>query len=73
MGLRAMYFMLAGVADRFSLLNYGLAVILVFIGTKMLLIDVVKVPALISLAVIVTILAITVYLSLRKTRKAVDA
>jgi len=73
MGLRAMYFMLAGVADRFSLLNYGLAVILVFIGTKMLLLDVVKVPALISLAVIVTILAITVYLSLRKTRKAVDA
>jgi tellurite resistance protein TerC len=73
MGLRAMYFMLAGVADRFSLLNYGLAVILVFIGTKMLLLDVVKVPALISLAVIVTILAITVYMSLRKTRKAVDA
>ncbi|HEX5360146.1 MAG TPA: TerC/Alx family metal homeostasis membrane protein, partial [Fluviicoccus sp.] len=73
MGLRAMYFMLAGVADRFSLLNYGLAVILVFIGTKMLLIDVVKVPALVSLAVIITILAITVYLSLRKTRKATDA
>lgn len=69
MGLRAMYFMLAGVADRFSLLNYGLAVILVFIGSKMLLLDVVKVPALVSLAVIISILAVTVYLSLRKARQ----
>ena len=39
LGLRAMYFMLAGMADRFSLLKYGLALVLVFIGTKMLLID----------------------------------
>jgi len=39
LGLRAMYFLLAAVADKFHLLNYGLAVILVFIGTKMCLID----------------------------------
>lgn len=69
LGLRAMYFMLAGVADRFSLLNYGLAIVLVFIGTKMLLIDVFKIPALVSLAVIVSILAVTMWLSFHKAKK----
>ena len=69
LGLRAMYFMLAGVADKFSLLNYGLAIVLVFIGTKMLLLDVFKIPALVSLAVIVTILAITMWLSIHKAKK----
>jgi predicted tellurium resistance membrane protein TerC len=44
LGLRAMYFLLAAVASKFHLLSYGLAVILVFIGTKMLLIDVFKIP-----------------------------
>ena len=44
LGLRAMYFLLAAVAAKFHLLSYGLAVILVFIGTKMMLIDVVKMP-----------------------------
>ena len=44
LGLRAMYFMLAGMADRFSLLKYGLALVLVFIGTKMLLIDIYPIP-----------------------------
>jgi tellurite resistance protein TerC len=44
LGLRAMYFLLAAVAAKFHLLSYGLAVILVFIGTKMLLIDVYKIP-----------------------------
>ena len=69
LGLRAMYFMLAGVADKFSLLNYGLAIVLVFIGTKMLLLDVFKIPALVSLAVIVTILSITMWLSWHKAKK----
>ena len=46
LGLRAMYFLLAAVAAKFHLLSYGLAVILVFIGTKMLLIDVIKIPVL---------------------------
>jgi tellurite resistance protein TerC len=69
LGLRAMYFMLAGVADKFSLLNYGLAIVLVFIGTKMLLLDVFKIPALVSLVVIVTILAVTMWLSIHKAKK----
>ncbi len=65
LGLRAMYFLLAAVANKFHLLNYGLAVILVFIGTKMCLIDVVKIPVGVSLGVVVGILAITMLLSLR--------
>ena len=73
LGLRAMYFMLAGAADRFSLLNYGLAIVLVFIGTKMLLLDVFKIPALVSLAVIISILSITMWLSLHKAKKEAKA
>lgn len=59
LGLRAMFFLLQAVAGKFHLLNYGLAVILVFIGTKMMLIDVFKIPVAVSLAVVVGILAIT--------------
>jgi len=65
LGLRAMYFLLASVAAKFHLLNYGLAVILVFIGGKMCLIDVVKIPVWASLGAVVGILAVTVVLSLR--------
>ncbi|HET9820643.1 MAG TPA: TerC family protein [Burkholderiaceae bacterium] len=65
LGLRAMYFLLAAVAAKFHLLSYGLAVILAFIGTKMLLIDVVKVPVWLSLGVVVSILAVTMVASLR--------
>jgi tellurite resistance protein TerC len=67
LGLRAMYFLLAAVASKFHLLNYGLAVILVFIGTKMCLIDVFKIPVGISLGVVVTILAVTMLLSVRSS------
>lgn len=59
LGLRAMFFLLQAVASKFHLLNYGLAVILVFIGTKMMLIDIFKIPVAVSLAVVVGILAIT--------------
>jgi tellurite resistance protein TerC len=59
LGLRAMFFLLQAVAGKFHLLNYGLAVILVFIGTKMMLIDVFKIPVAVSLGVVVGILAIT--------------
>lgn len=59
LGLRAMFFLLQAAASRFHLLNYGLAVILVFIGTKMLLIDVFKIPVAVSLGVVLSILAIT--------------
>ena len=69
LGLRAMYFLLAAVAAKFHLLSYGLAVILVFIGTKMLLIDVFKIPVLISLGVVVSILAITMLWSLKTAPK----
>ncbi|MFM8770162.1 MAG: TerC family protein [Rubrivivax sp.] len=69
LGLRAMYFLLAAVAAKFHLLSYGLAVILVFIGTKMLLIDVYKIPVAVSLGVVVAILAGTMWLSLRTAPK----
>ena len=65
LGLRALYFVLAGVIGRFHLLHYGLAVILGFIGVKMLLADVYHVPVGISLGVIAVVLTATVVLSLR--------
>jgi TerC family integral membrane protein len=66
LGLRAMYFLLAGMADRFSLLKYGLALILIFIGAKMLLLDLYKIPVLLSLGVVAGIIATSVALSLRR-------
>jgi tellurite resistance protein TerC len=65
LGLRAMYFLLAAVANSFHLLNYGLAIILVFIGVKMSLIDIYKIPVAVSLGVVVGILVVTMLLSLR--------
>jgi len=69
LGLRAMYFLLAAVAEKFHLLSYGLAVILVFIGTKMMLIDIYKIPVAVSLGVVVAILAATMVLSVRTAPK----
>ena len=69
LGLRAMYFLLAAMAAKFHLLSYGLAVVLVFIGTKMMLIDVIKIPVAISLGVVVLILAVTMVWSLRTAPK----
>jgi tellurite resistance protein TerC len=66
LGLRAMYFLLADMADRFSLLKYGLAMVLVFIGIKMLLIDLYKIPVLFSLGVVAAIIATSVILSMKK-------
>ena len=59
LGLRAMYFLLAGVAERFSMLKYGLAVILVFIGIKMLIFDFYHIPIAVSLGVVFGILVMT--------------
>jgi tellurite resistance protein TerC len=76
LGLRAMYFLLADMADRFSLLKYGLALVLMFIGVKMLLIDLYKIPVTFSLGVVAAIIATSIVLSLRKEarkRSAVDA
>jgi tellurite resistance protein TerC len=64
LGLRAMYFLLAGMHERFHLLSYGLALVLFVIGAKMLLIDVIKIPVVWSLGVTVTILIATIVLSL---------
>ncbi|HMN44136.1 MAG TPA: TerC family protein [Povalibacter sp.] len=64
LGLRAMYFLLAGMHERFHLLSYGLALVLVLIGTKMLLIDVYKIPVVWSLGATLGILAVTMVLSL---------
>ncbi|MET0281517.1 MAG: TerC family protein [Steroidobacteraceae bacterium] len=64
LGLRAMYFLLAGMHERFHLLTYGLAIVLVLIGAKMLLIDVYKVPVAWSLGVTAGVLALTMVLSL---------
>ncbi len=68
LGLRAMYFLLADMAGRFSLLKYGLAAVLVFIGVKMLLIDLYKIPIGFSLGVVATFIGISVALSLRKEK-----
>jgi len=68
LGLRAMYFLLADFADRFTLLKYGLAIVLMFIGVKMLLIDLYKIPIGISLATVALIIGGSVALSLWRER-----
>jgi tellurite resistance protein TerC len=77
LGLRSMYFLLAGFVDRLAYLKLGLAAILCFVGLKMLLVGVVKIPVLASLAVIALILATSVVASLlrtsREARSAKDA
>ena len=73
LGLRAMYFVLAGMHERFHLLSYGLAIVLVFIGVKMLLIDIYKIPIAWSLGFTVTTLALTMLLSLRIPAKPGEA
>nr|WP_313078238.1 MULTISPECIES: TerC family protein [unclassified Moraxella] len=65
LGLRAMFFLLSGLADKFHLLPYALSVILVFIGAKMLLLDVFHVPMAISLGFIATVLTVTAILSVK--------
>lgn len=70
LGLRAMFFLLAGVADRFHLLPYGLALVLMFIGAKMLLVDVYKIPVAWSLAVVAATLAATMVLSVMRPPRA---
>ncbi|EXU74230.1 TerC family protein [Erwinia papayae] len=63
LGLRAMYFLLSAVAERFSMLKYGLAVILVFIGFKMLIVDFWHIPVAVSLSVVGGILAVTLVIN----------
>ena len=70
LGLRALYFLLADVIDRFHYLKLGLSVVLVFVGVKMLLADVYKVPVGVSLAIIVAVLGAAVVTSLVWPRPA---
>ncbi|MBM3836518.1 MAG: TerC family protein [Verrucomicrobia bacterium] len=71
LGLRSMFFALAGVMQRFSYLHYGLAAVLVFVGAKMLVSGLYKIPTLTSLLVIVALLAVAVLASLlRASRQA---
>ncbi len=68
LGLRALYFLLADVAGRFHLLKYGLALVLAFIGAKMLIVDFVKIPIALALGIVAVILFVSVVQSIRKTR-----
>lgn len=63
LGLRAMYFLLADVAGRFHLLKYGLAMVLVFIGAKMLVVDLYKIPTGIALGMVAVIIASSIVAS----------
>ena len=67
LGLRALYFMLAGMIERFVFLKVGLAAVLVFVGAKMLLTDVLKIPIWVSLLVIATMIGVSILVSLRAT------
>ena len=64
LGLRSMYFLLAGVIEKFHLLRYGLAIILAFVGVKMLIADITPVPIGVSLLVILAVLVASIVLSL---------
>ncbi len=68
MGLRSLYFLLAGLIERFEYLKYGLAALLAFAGLKMLLSDVIHLDAWVSLGIIVAILLVSVVVSLVVTR-----
>jgi tellurite resistance protein TerC len=69
LGLRSLYFLLADAADRFRYLRLGLAAVLVFVGAKMLLADLLATPPLVSLAIILGILGLSVAASLLADRR----
>jgi tellurite resistance protein TerC len=68
LGLRSLFFLLAGAVDRFAYLEVGLSAVLVFVGVKMVAVHVVEIPALASLAVIVAILGVSMLASVRRPR-----
>ena len=69
LGLRALYFLLAGMAGRFRYLNIGLGVILGFVGIKMMIVEWVHMPTWLSLGVITLVLTATIWLSLRAEKR----
>ena len=72
LGLRAMFFLLAGAAAKMHYLPYGLGIILVFIGFKMLMLDVFHMPIWISLGFILIVLSITAWMSIRHSQKSIE-
>jgi tellurite resistance protein TerC len=68
LGLRSMYFLLAGVIDRFAYLKVGLGAVLVFVGIKMVLVDIYKIPSWASLLAIATLLGGSIVYSLYRSR-----
>jgi TerC family integral membrane protein len=72
LGLRALYFLLADLKDRFSLLQEGLAIILAFVGVKMIVSHWYHIPTPLSLGVIATVLTVAIVLSMRKERRAAE-
>ena len=69
LGLRSLYFLLAGVVDKFYYLKLGLSVVLVFVGIKMVMVDIYKIPVALSLGVIASILTIAVLASLWRAQR----
>jgi len=72
LGLRSLYFLLAGVVDKFYYLKLGLSVVLTFVGTKMVIVDLYKIPVGLSLGVIASILAISVAASILRSRRLLN-
>lgn len=72
LGLRSLYFVLSGAAERFKYVQPGLALVLVFVGVKMAIADWVKIPVLLSLAVIVVLVGGSIAASLLSTRRRDD-
>jgi tellurite resistance protein TerC len=71
LGLRSLYFLLAGLMNRFIYLRTGLASVLAFVGMKMITAEFLPFPRVISLGIIVLILGVTIWLSILKTRNGV--
>ena len=70
LGLRSLYFLLAKMVDRFVYLKNGLAIVLGFVGAKMLLRDIFEIPTLLSLGIVVGVLGTTIVISMIATRRA---
>jgi tellurite resistance protein TerC len=69
MGMRSLFFVLAGMAKRFAYLQPGLAIVLIFVGIKMAVSELVKIPVVMSLVAVVLILGGSIFASLFKTRR----
>ena len=70
LGLRALYFLLANVMDKFQYLKFGLSAVLIFVGVKMIIVDFYKIPVVVSLGVVAGILTISILASLWKARNS---